>query len=312
MVTWVGVEPGDSLVFGEEFVDVSAPTATATITWSPQTANQMWLWDGCVQTELDATATSSEVHAYGAACGTPTTDILVVAITPAAQIRWTILRDVTIVDGATIAMPEFADEGTFTVGVTGLPPEYETVSVSAVAEVGKVESLSLLDQSTAAGGSFSVTGPWAAASRIRASVEVRMSGNFGYKRATRIVDPTATSAVLDDPALPPWLSSFGGSKHDMAVAVTGAGDYGVTLADLVWGPDDERRWRIIGPPEPNFSWRGLPAPFNELEPDPFESFIYLVTIVDIDGLSYDEIRALPEAEVRGQRVTLPRGETHDF
>jgi hypothetical protein len=222
------------------------------------------------------------------------------------------LLDVAVVDGATLTMPPFADATTLATGVTGLPASFTNVSVWAAPHMRGVEGPAVFGEGKPSGGSFQVTGPWTAAPQIRAEFVATVPDYFGRQVVTRLLDGDATSAVIEAPELPPWIAAIGVSGPDLTLTLDGSGPYGMTLIDLAWGSDPEQHWRVFAPPGRDLDLPVLHSQFDDLNPDPFVPVYPSVTLVDIDGRSYDEIRALPEWEVRGQAITLSRNESHDF
>ena len=315
VVTWIGVEPGDSLVFGESFTNLPAPTESATVTWSPPPGVSSYeLHDGCTESNLNGSTTQATIEKYGTTCADPTTDVLLVATVNSTTRRWSMLRDVTIVEGAVLPMPPFADATTFTAGVTGLPASLTAVSVYATPQVGGRDLPWIVDDGRPSNGSYQVTGPWTAATRIRVSVFATRPDHFGMQVVTRVLDGTATSGIIEEPELLPWVTAIGTDpwRRELVFETEGSGTYGVTLLDLAWGDAPEHHWQMFAPPGRELTWPRLPPEFADLEPSTSDAIYPSITLVDIDGASYDAIRALPEAEVLGQLVSASRNESHDF
>ncbi len=310
LVTYFGVQPNDTLTFGQRF--------------TPNTSNNL----GVMTYSYPAIAAASSYEVFGPcggggvgtgtlsisltefdSCHHDPMDIVFLALNSTGQvINYSYLSGVTFQSGMTRSIGSWATAGTAMVNVTGLPPEVQNLTGEffTVGNVGSPDeemfARSVNGQVT--GGAYTNSFPWSPTG-VRTEARLFLS-RLGTYRTMQIVDAlqsSSTTWTVASPALPPWLQTFTASTVDQMgiMYLVGDGTYDAGMFRINWNHVNGSTnvpfvWTFILPPQmTTFTFPKLPAQFAADLPQPQDGFNFQAHIIEIPSVpSYDALRAIPE------------------
>jgi hypothetical protein len=324
LVTIVGVEPGDELVFGEHYTPTRAGTdGSLTVSW-PQVAGTYYynVTGPCGGSNAFGEASTSTTIYFYSYCQTPTADLQFVAY----DTSYNILSSGVVADapytGTAVALPAWTAPLSFTVTSNNLPAPVEEVYLGAYAVVDGTGSLGDTAYTTPVSGSASSTLAMAATGdRIAAWSSLWRPGEFGVQESYQHLGGAATAATFDTVELP-WVGGILVSAASRAVTWIQIGEqpYDGAVATASWSryvPDGGEGgtytyfdWQIIMPPgTTSFTWQSPPAAIESVLPtrgDAVDGEVMLVDLSSADG--YDALRGVPEWDAACPGCSVERGD----
>jgi hypothetical protein len=311
LVTVVGVQPGDDLVFGERYQPVVAGTdGLMNVSWPQVVGSPRYdISHPCTTNYFyGETTTSGQLNQY-AYCQTPTGNIRFIAYDPSYYIAQTgSLRGVAYTNGASVSLPSWSPPFNFSASISGVPTAVDQVQLNAYSYLPGTQSLGgntyLAPDAGNASGSFLM---YAGGDSILASARMTRPGDLGPQDSYQTLPATATSATFTAPQMP-WVGGTLISASGASGTWVQVGDepYDGAVAYASWSrfvPDGAEggtytyySWQVTLPPGvTGWSWTDAPAALADYLPtigDSLNSDIELVDLSTTDG--FDTLRATPE------------------
>lgn len=308
LITYVGVKPGDTLVFGSRNFSLTGQTGTnlgsQTYSWPVQTG----VANHCIFTSCGGSCNgvnASTTLAESSTCHREPMDILYVGLNASGLISHYNLRsNVAFTNGQNVAIGGWAVAPNATLTVSGVPPEVSTVSGNWASVVDAATEYAFAQSYNGAptGGAFSSTFAFHATGD-------RTLGRVAFSRqnfqAIQIVDQfnanTLTQTVAA-PALTPWLQGAVAVSAALRTASWFLISDANSVADglvlrLTWNHvvsamNNSHQWHIIMPPgQTSIALPKLPAAFNDNLPASQDFINGQVRVFDISTVNgYDAVR----------------------
>ena len=310
LVTYLGVEPGDQLRFGERFGAGGSQTGSMTLNWPLTPASGIEVHHVCGAGFAAGTATSTTIYQYEDCARTPF-DALFVAFdlnNPEYIARWGLVENLPFANGTSATLNSWQAPGSFSIDVTGIPPEVTEGDVQVQPLIDGNTGPDVRINAAPTAGSLSGTRPWATGGEgIVASAGFFRDGQFGAQGVFERLPATATAWMPDDPARLPWFGPIIASSaaREITWITAGGGDFDAALVFMSWtdvetdGGVSSYRWSFFVPPgvdELRFpELPGTLMPFLPEDDDFPNVFGFMLDYATVDG--YDALRARAEWEV---------------
>lgn len=306
LATVVGVEPGDSLTFGDKFRLPDGLAVTTTFSW-PAAGSTYRLFAPCGST---LTAATSVVDSNNFACGKLVTDYLVIAEdSKGIATNWGMFEDVMLVDSGDETLAAWSPAGTLDVTVSGLPSEVTFAAITSTLVVDGRNTFEHAQSGVVTSGATLLASVWptGAGDRIASVVRLDRSG-FGSQEVHDTAGPSTTARPLT-PTLLPWVTeAIGnatlGTATWLQTAMTG---YDGAVLQISWrrapvaglfggSNDDTFSWTIVLPPGiSEVEFPPVPAALASSAPGAADSIVVEVSLLDLSGVDgYAAFRARPE------------------
>ncbi len=312
LFTFVGVQPGDTLTFGERYSIGGAQTQTAvvTVTWPAQAGTSYYYVAGPCGTFYVGNVTSYADTIYDT-CGAGPTDYFILAIdNTGAVTRYGTIASVAHTT-QTVNLASFQAAGSFSLDVTGLPPEITGTYLNLYSYAGARFLSGYGTYVTPSGGrAVATTGlPGTAVQTIFTSINLYRDGNFGSQTFTETF-AGASAHTLANPRPLPWLSSVIYSPVTQQALWLQAGNepYDAALLSMYWsrggggsavvagGSGEYYDWRLLLPPGvTDVKFPEVPAALRSRIPTSDDSVDVYVELRESSSVdSYRDVFALPE------------------
>jgi hypothetical protein len=307
LVTYLAVEPGDHLQFGEQFGAGGTQTATMTASWPAITAASFEVYHPCGPASAASGATSVTLYEYSDCAVTPF-DALFVAydVTTTSNIsRWGLLSDVPFQNGGSAALGTWQVPSNFTIGANGLPPEVDSASIDAAAVINGGRGPRIQLDGTPTSGMLQASRPWATGGEgITASAGFYRAGEFGPQGTFERLDPSTTQWIAESPIRLPWFGTViaNAAAREITWITAGEGSPDGVLIFAQWshyGTDGgffSYNWTFVIPPGlDELRYPELPAslmPYAPQDEDFLYAYGFMIDFAADDG--YDALRARPE------------------
>ncbi len=316
LITYVGVKPGDTLVFGSRnFSQLNQPNpalGSMTYTWPVQTG----VTNHCVYTSCGGSCngvqTSTTLTEYPL-CNRSPMDVLFIGYGSTGYIsHFRFFPNQTFTAGGTIANNGWIAAGTAMVNITGLPAEVSNVSGSWSPVIDNATDYNFSQgySGTPTGGAF--TGSFTfggTGDRTLARVVMTRAGNFQQITLADQFGSNTLSQTVASPTLPPWMqgtvlaSAALRSATWYLVGDASSVSDGVVLR-LAWNhvvasANNYHQWHVIMPPgQQSIDLPKLPAAFNDNLPAPQDGLSGQVRTFDVNtATGYDALRAVPSRNI---------------
>lgn len=307
LVVYGGVQPGDHLVTGGVSAYPGVETA-ATMSFSFPSVEAVTVSTACgavqAQGEPAGERLSSVALHLTAGCEVTTGGALYVGFEATGLRGYAWRPAVSLRDGASDAITAWTPPAQLALSASQLPAGVTSASWLIDPLIGGRHVIGSAANGPVSGGATSVTASWAAGGEA-VRIGLRLRGG-GHDQVTRtVVDGTPTAFAMDAPALLPTL---GGGATDPTTLTTrwtisGAGAHDAALAAVTTRP--------VASPTRICSWQFvLPAGTTEAPLPPVPADLAAATcqdapaeraelgwvrLLDLDGRTYDDVRALPLA-----------------
>lgn len=309
LVTFAGVEPGDTLTFGG-YGQAPASTAVGSMRISFPAragATEYALHTACGTFE-DATGGTTISYTHYSDCASDTFDILIVAYNAEGVLGHGLLEDVAFVDSGVATLAAWEAATSFTMTVTDLPSFVTDANFSVRSTIGGADAIEITANGAPAGGTLTATEPWApGGDGIVATVFFRRTGELGLQAVLEPLAPTTTQWSLSNPTTLPWLGEAvtSAAAREVTWISEGEGTYDYTLVELRWdlvAPDAGVRdffWRLVLPPGTDrFELPALGGALADVMPPDDASINTNLGVVDATAdAGHDASRARPEWEL---------------
>lgn len=320
--TFMGVKPGDTLNFGRAYGPVQATSlGTEAISWpsDPAVTNGYCFFTPCGEFCEGQTTTGSISNTTG--CDREPMQVEGIGFT-VVNSRTTVAgfsqSNFTFQSGGSVGLNGWATPQTMMINLTGLPTEVQTVEpiVYNVANGGTL-MFGYAVSGSPTGGAYSTSFAWPTfGDRTFGQLELFRQGVFSEMEVMDSFSTSGTSWTVASPTLPPWVSAAVTSApagiimwfpvppitHDGTVIQT-------EWTHQIGATNYLSYWDFIVPPDQTtINLPKLPPPYDtmvpqdedsiDLEFDQFNIFEEGVQLLELPSItSYDELRALPEAEL---------------
>jgi hypothetical protein len=305
-ITYLAVEPGDHLRFGQQRLPLADAFATMTVSWPAQTGvDNFAIVHSCGLGEIpNGTATSYVVSFYENCTwydrAPELGHVFVVGYDDDTVVMWAGFEDLQIVDGGSLEITEFQAPTMQRLALTGMPSSVYYAQVIAEPRVGSADSIRPFVR--AAGppvdGGLAASGLWLPSDEVNVSAE--LDGiDFGTQHLSARV-PAADIITVAEPLLP-WIDWYSivvdvaaqtieWTQTDNSSAV-----YDGAVVGLRWDREQPTAellyqffsWSIIAPPGvTSFAIPEMPTELAGLGPkltDEIERGVTLVETSDAEG-----------------------------
>jgi hypothetical protein len=315
LITWVGVKPGDTLMFGSrQFSTSGQPNpslGTQTFTWPALAgATEFDVFTSCSGAFAPGTATSI-VETEFTTCHQDPMDVVYLAFGANGLTNFGFRSNVTFVNGGTVALGGWSALQTGSINITGLPSEISSLSgtFNTILDSNKTLSFGGSYNGTPTGGAFSATFPWhSTGERTVGSVVLTRTGFASIRVLDSFSSNTLTQTVAA-PALTPWVQGSVTSSSALKMAswfvvpeassVYDGQLLRVTWSHLISGTFHPHQWNFILPPgQTSISYPALPSQFSDAMPLPEDSTNATLRVFDISSVtSYDMVRTMPSRNI---------------
>lgn len=317
-VTFVAVEPGDDLTFGERYYQADAGGADGTMTVTyPAIANPTGYSvvhrcgsDSAAGTALTITITQS------AGCQTPTSDLLLLAYDASGLVDVGWIEDAAYTSGAAATLPAWTafSEDNFTVDATGIPATAPITGTRAQVHYDELGDRGLYTLLTPEGGTIALTTtltPFGA--RTWTSNELLYDTQVGSHATYRAGAADATAATLSNPTTPLVGQLAINTTLGTVTWPQAAGAYDGAYARLRWNNNEGTygdAWDVIFPPGvTSVQWDAVPAAVEAHFPDAAATIDAELTLIDLSSAtSYDQLRALPAWQLACPQCAVAEGD----
>jgi len=321
--TVLGVEPGDHLIFGEQFLEGGAVAGTMTANYPALGGAASYNVFHRCGNEFASSTQLSVVLDRNASCDEPTQDLLYLAFeTGNVLSRWGFQEDVAFVAGGSTTLATWLAPNSFTMTFNNVPDGLNIAAQIQGVLNGRPSYFVFESDGTPVGGSYSFTRAWAPAGD-QFTGGARFDSPDGMQFAGEALPINTTQWVLDDPITLPFLraTAFDQPSRTATVTLVGQGASDGLLVDLRYDRPSEKAtytWTVFGPPaedgEVAVVFPDLPAAFDGFEPQATDTFNPQGMLWDYSQASgFDAARGVPEWErgdlagnilIRGGRVSI--------
>ena len=333
LFTFVGVEPGDKLDFGQKllFNGTGTNIGSQTYTWptSPNGAVAGYrVLTACSTNLVLAPNTTSPPLAEFSLCNKTPMRIVYAATTPSpATLANCGSRVVTFSAGATVGLPAWSNAVTASGNLSGLPASVTNVNVGMRVVLNDASEISLAGggpiSGAPTGGAFTGNFQWCpdVGERTSARVDLRRP-NSGVITVLDALPASATSVTVSSPVVPPWVEPEFMTSTEMRSASWKFADEGTNAHDAVYLQLQYQqqinnmsflgRWHVVMPPgTQSVNLPKLPAAFDDFQAKPGVTLMFgRIYAIEVPTLTrYSELRALgmgfatcPDCAVRANEV----------
>jgi hypothetical protein len=313
MATFLGVEPGDELVYGKTFGVDEANIGAMTFDW-PADANlfRVDVYHACGSNWGDGGAGTLDTLFYPSCAGALGDVVFVGRDINWAILRWGVVTGQSFVDGGTVSLPAWDEPGTLAMSVSGLPPEITNADLYATMMMNGHGTYNYAQVfGSPIGGEVSATVPWAAmgqALKVYARFDqLPFAQAHGavlgeqHVFSTRAAD--VTEVIFADPITMPWMSDVLVSPEtgELTWTLEGQGDWDATRLELFYSRNLGTewmyyRWTVILPPGlDHATLPALPPALDAVVPVPGDGITVSGALFDLgDVAGYAEARRRPE------------------
>jgi hypothetical protein len=321
LITWVGVRPGDTLVFGNRSPSTTrhqnTNLGTQTYTWPVVQDTSFYRVSTACNSDIfihDTNATSITLSEMSL-CHREPMAVAFGAFGSSADgshvLRAASRSDLAFSNGATVAFTALNMSSTGSINITGLPPDISSVSGMFRAAVDPN-----LEFQTSGSYSGIPTGGAFSASIRYASIGTRTLGQVTLSRPGRrpmlLIDSFPVSSMTQNvatPMLPPWIQDGAIASSALRTAAwflasDASSVYDGQLLHMSWNrrisdTSNPYQWHFILPPgQMMVEFPTLPSQFNEFVPAPQDAIFLSISVFDISTISdYDALREQPSANI---------------
>jgi hypothetical protein len=333
-ITFVGVKPEDSLVFGNRepaFVGTNTAIGSMTYSWPALAGAQAYyVMGGCLGLGVGSASTSA-IGTEFPSCHHEPMGIAFVAVNPSGQLINCANRQTAFVNGGSLSIGAWGTAANATANIAGLPADFTNLTARFAAVFDGQSERGIPGAGNAngapSGGAFTGTFPWCPFGERTAATLFLNRPGFQGMRVHDVLPTNATSWTVASPQLPPSMEggilTSAAKRRAEWTLVPGASDaHDAVTITFVWsvtiaGTSHTSRWSFVLPPNTTeVTMPKLPPSFEPILPKPeFGLGINFLRAVEIPTVpSYDAYRALgaatalcPECAVRAgdvQRVIL--------
>lgn len=327
MISYLGVKPNDTLVFGSRNFSTLGVTNTnlgnQTYEWTVQAPGAT---NHCAATSCSVTCAAAPATTVSFAeflsCNRTPMDILYVARNAAGQATHYSLRsNVTFAAGSTVSTTFWTPVLNATVNISGVPAEVSNLFGNWATVLNNQDERTLAAQYSGnpTGGAFTSTfGFHGTGDRTIARVQFQRPGSFDLMTLVDGITPNSTVQTVASPQFTPWLQGVLASAPLRTVAWNAVAtpasvtDGSVVLAQwsrTVGGMTQFYRWYLIVPPGvSSINLPDLPTPLNNVLPTTEDFLNAQVRMFDLSTTDYDAVRALPSRNVMCIECAVRAGE----
>ena len=314
IATFLGVQPGDQLVYGKTWLADEASIGAMTFNWPPDAMlDRVDVYTACGSNWADATAGTTSKLFYPS-CAGEVADVVFVGHDPGGTLlRWGVVTGQAFVDGGTVSLPAWEVPGALTLSTNGVPPEIANATIYAIMMLTGRETYNYVRVSgTPTEGELSGSRPWAPMGE-----SLRVYGRFsqlpfpgaagtlyGVHHVYMATAPDVTQVTIADPITMPWMSEVLVSPEtgELSWAFEGEGDWDATRLEIFYNRNLPEsgfryyRWTVILPPGlDHATLPALPAEMTQFAPASGDSITVSGGLFDLGEVAgYDEARQRPE------------------
>lgn len=307
LVSYTGVEPGDTLTFGEKFNAASTTLGSMTASWPTVAgATGYRVFTPCGSSSVSA-PTTSVMFTESDSCHVQPMDLLFVANDAAGPIRWGLAPNVTFSPGGSTNLITWQAMNSITLSVVDMPSDVTQVEFGASAVLNNRTTFSASISGTPSGGMLSGTQPWTTGGDAVQTQAFFGRETFGIQQVIERIASTSTTATLDGSNLLPWLSTAtaSGATREVTWETEGtvSGDGMVVFLrwpqSMMFGGSSQHEWILVAAPS------AAPFALPNLGPDGADFDVPAAATPTVNGGvldlgaddGYDDYRARPEWEV---------------
>ena len=327
LITWVGVKPGDTLIFGSrQFSTVGQMNSVLgpqTYSW-PALANatSYQVFTSCGSNSASPGTTTSLALNESSFCHREPMDVLFRALNGSTMIGFGFRSNLTFTSGGAVSLGGWTTSvSTGSINVTGLPSEISSVFGQFMTVLDSNRAVTLNSYSgTPTGGAFSATFPWhPTGDRTVGELFLNRQGFSGITLFDSF-SPNTLAQTVAAPALPPLGqgNTIASSALRMAtwfLVPDAASTYDGQVLHLGWShmissTFHPSQWDIILPPgQTSVTFPTLPSPLSDHQPSPEDDMSAFTTVFDISSImDYDMLRKQPSANLMCLDCTVRAGE----
>lgn len=331
LITWAGVKPGDTLIFGSrQFSTVgrtSQSLGSQNFTWPALTgATQFQVITSCGSFSVFSATATSLTASESNLCHQDPMDVVFRAFNGSTLIGYGFRPNVMFTSGGTVALGAWTTMiPTGTVNISGLPPEVSTVSGEfiTVIDSNPNESISLsFYNGTPTGGAFSTTFPMqGTGERTVGELFLQRPGFDGMQIFDSFSSTTLTQTVTS-PVLPIWAQGFTTMSSELHKAVwflipepattpnTDGQILHMNWSHTISGTSHPSQWDVIMPPgQTSFDIPPMPLALADHQPVESDFLGGFMTVFDIPSVSgYDMLRTMSSANIMCLRCAVFAGD----
>lgn len=327
LITYVGVKPNDTLIFGSRNPSAVGVTQTNLGAQTYQWVVQAGVTNHCAFTSCSGACagvgTSVAVTEFNT-CNRSPMDILYIALGANGLVsHYNFRANVAFTAGQTLPAVGWAAAQNATVNITGIPAEVSNVSGNWATVLDGATEYNYAQSYNGAptGGAFTSTFAFhPTGDRSLGRLNMSRPGSF---QTIQVIDQFNTSTLnqtVATPTLTPWIQ--GGLLVSSALRIASwflvsdanSVSDGVVVrlnwSHVVSSVSHPHQWHIIMPPgQQSLALPKLPAAFNENLPAPQDFIGGQVRVFDISTLNgYDAVRATPSRNIMCIECALRGGD----
>jgi hypothetical protein len=331
LITWAGVKPGDTLIFGSRQFSATGQTAQSlgvqTYTW-PALANatQFQVVTSCGSVSVFSATATSLMASESNICHREPMDVVFRGFNGNTLVGYGFRSNVAFTSGGTVALTAWTTTiPTGTVNISGLPPEVAMLSgefITVIDSNPNVLTGATLYNGTPTGGAFSTTFPsMATGERTVGELFLQRQGFDGMTVFDSFSSSTLTQTVTS-PTLPIWGQGFTTMSSELHKAVwflipeanttpnTDGQVLHMSWNHLISGTSHPSQWDVIMPPgQTSLDIPPMPPALADHQPVENDFLSGSMTVFDIASVSsYDMLRTLPSANIMCLRCTVFAGD----
>lgn len=326
LITWVGVQPGDTLTFGSRQFSTSGHPNTilgsVTYSWPAQAgATSYNIFSSCTGIGVGGTTTSVASN-EGSNCHREPMDVLYGAFGNNGLTHYSFRSNVAFMSGGVIAAGGWSAAQTGSISITGLPPEIVSLNGTFNTVLDSNREINMVGgySGTPTGGAFSGSFTWhPTGERTVGTLSMNRQGFSTMRLLDSFASNTLTQTVAA-PALPPWVQ--GGAQASSALRMASwflvpdaSSVYDGQVLRVSWshtvsGMNHPHQWHFILPPEQtSIAFPQLPSQFNDNLPFPQDNMSATIRVFDVSAITgYDMLRTLPSSTVMCLECAVRAGE----
>lgn len=302
--TMVGVQPGETIEFGDFVSEPTTTLGTMNFTWPAQTnMTGFRVYTSCTYTPVSGGTTTQTTVTINSQCPSPFKAI-VLALEGNVVSRFAIRTNITFTNGGTVNFGALAPATSFILNANNLPPDLDEISVdvSAIFDFRAPSSVSAYGEDSPT--SLTAAAPWTTApDGLGIFVYMDRYNELGYQYQYG-KRPTATSLTLSDIVALPWIGGVLVSPAARFATWIEIGDepYDIRRLSLYWypdvpngGPSGDWAWDIWMPPGgPTMFALPSAGRLADYLPTEADNLQANVGVFDFEELDPDEVRVLSE------------------